>query len=119
MFYGKNKAFERAISKAFYDKEITQLEVKQTRDEEGGLTRPQITKGETFNGNIATNHARAIEEFGQTTTATAILTTSTKVNLKSGQKLQHKGKNYIITDLAIYDTHQKVGLKEWKSKSEE
>ena len=115
MLFAKNN-FEEEISKVFYDKEITKLEVKQQKDEEGGLLPPEIVETEQFKGNINANTALTIEKFGADTTAKITLSTSTKTNIKLGDKLKHNGETFEVVELAIHDTYQKAGLKKWKSK---
>lgn len=107
----------QAIAKAFYDKPIELLKVVQGQDEEGGLLPPTLTPTESLLGNINPSSELTIEEFGQNTTATAIITMSSNngAKIKLADILRANGIVYQVVEYHPYDSHTTLGVKQWRT----
>lgn len=107
----------QAIAKAFYDKPIELLKVVQGQDEEGGLLPPTLTPTASLLGNINPSSELAIEEFGQNTTATAVITMSSNngAKIKLADILRAKGVVYQVVEYHPYDSHTTLGVKQWRT----
>ena len=115
MLFQKNA--RQAIAKAFYDKPIELLRVVQGQDEEGGLLPPTLNPTASLLGNINPSSELAIEEFGQNTTATAVITMSSNngAKIKLADILRAKGVVYQVVEYHPYDSHTTLGVKQWRT----
>lgn len=107
----------QAIAKAFYDKPIELLRATQQVDEEGGLLPPTLNPTASLLGNINPSSELAIEEFGQNTTATAIITISSEngAKIKLADILRANGVVYQVVEYHPYDSHTTLGVKQWRT----
>ena len=103
------------IAKAFYDKPLELLKVVQGQDEEGGLLPPTLTSVANLLGNV--NPIMAVEEFGQNTTSTAVITISREdgAKIKLADKLKVGGIVYEVIELHGYDSHTTLGVRQWQT----
>lgn len=115
MLFQKNA--RQAIAKAFYDKPIELLKVVQGQDEEGGLLPSTLTPIASLLGNINPSSELAIEEFGQNTTATAVITISSEngAKIKLADILRANGVVYQVVEYHPYDSHTTLGVKQWRT----
>lgn len=106
------------IAKTFYDKPLELLKVVQGQDEEGGLLPPTLTSVANLLGNVNPSTTMAVEEFGQNTTATAVITMSREdgAKIKLADKLRVSGVVYEVIELHGYDSHTTLGVRQWRTR---
>ena len=116
MFFPKHA--RTLIAKAFYDKPLELLKVVQEQDEEGGLLPPTLTSVANLLGNVNPSTTMAVEEFGQNTTATAVITISREdgAKIKLADKLSVSGVVYEVIELHGYDSHTTLGVRQWQTR---
>lgn len=106
------------IAKTFYDKPLELLKVVQGQDEEGGLLPPTLTSVANLLGNVNPSTTMAVEEFGQNTTAAAVITMSREngAKIKIADKLKVGGIVYEVIELHGYDSHTTLGVRQWRTR---
>lgn len=99
-------SFKNAISKTFYDKEISILSDTIITDSEGDATRTIGSSSSSFFGNANFTNLKAIqEELGITESVDIYITTSTDTNISLNDFISYNNVVYKITSVVPYDSH--------------
>lgn len=109
-------SFTEAIKNTFYDKELTVMVKKSTKDTFGEII-VTVTMGTVkIHGNVRQSNLQEIrEDYGIHEDIDIAITTNDNVVL--GSILNYEGKNYRITSSRQFDSHNLLVGQEWLSNS--
>lgn len=106
---------KQAISKAFYDKEVTILERTETIDDEGGVVKGGTTVKSTFTGNVRFTELGALQtdELGLVSQIDIAITCATGTAVAVDDLLQYQGIKYVAKSVIPSDSHLLIVGERW------
>ena len=97
---------KKAISKNFYDKEISVVDIPTTHDEEGGIVYATPVVLSTFKGNANYNNCGKVqEEYGLDYKIDITITTSKDTVISINNTIEYGGRYYTVSDVFERDSH--------------
>ncbi len=111
-------SFTDAISQVFYDKTFITYTTGTTKDDYGWTATDTLIPGSQFKGNITFNNLDRIQEqYGLEEEIDALVTTAYMPS--DYQILKYNNQFYKVIRRLPFDSHNKLILQKWQSKSEE
>lgn len=108
------KTMKKQMAKAFYDKEISLLEIEAIFDEEGGVTTKGYDIADTFKGNVSFSNCKQIQEdYGLDYEIDVSITTDYN-SLKINDIIKYNEVIYKVTDILKSDSHILVVGTQWR-----
>lgn len=105
---------KRAISKAFYDKEVAILGKTETIDDEGGVVKGGTTVKSTFTGNVRFTELGALQaELGLVSQIDIAITCATDTAVAVDDLLQYQGIKYVAKSVIPSDSHLLIVGERW------
>lgn len=99
--------FKKAVSSAFYDKEISVRSYEIVANKEGQKKKILGPVSRTFKGNAQFSNRKVVsEEYGLKKDFDLSITTSEEVELND--VIEYQGVNYTVTDVLKFDTHNLI-----------
>lgn len=109
------EAAKAAISKTFYDKEVSILAKTETIDSEGGVVKAGETVKSTFKGNVRFVLLEEVQsELGLTEEIDIAITCDTYTDVKVDDFLSYKGVKYVALGVLPRDSHIMIAGKKWR-----
>ena len=106
---------KRAISEAFYDKEVAILEKTETIDDEGGVVKGGTTVKSTFTGNVRFTQLGELQtELGLVSQIDVAITCPTDTAVEVDDLLQYKGVKYVASSVIPSDSHLSIAGVIWR-----
>lgn len=106
---------KKAISNAFYDKEVAILDKSETLDDEGGVVKSGETVKSTFKGNVRfTVLGEEQSEIGLVENIDIQITCATDVEVKVDDILLYQGVKYVAVDVLPFDSHKTIMGRKWE-----
>lgn len=100
------EAMKQAISKNFYDKEVSVVEITKTYDEEGGIVYGTPVVLSSFRGNVNySNCGKIQEEYGLDYSIDLTITAAADTDISIDNIIAYGGRYYTVRDVFKRDSH--------------
>lgn len=108
------KQMKTAITKYFYDKEVSVLSSKSKIDDEGGESYKGYEVIDTFMGNVNFSNCKKLqEEYGLDYQIDISITTDYK-SVKLNDIIKYSDIIYNVTDVISFDSHELIIASIWR-----
>lgn len=106
---------KKAISDAFYDKEVAILDKTEELDDEGGVVKSGETVKSTFKGNVRfIVSGEEQSEIGLVENIDIQITCATDVEVKVDDILLYQAVKYVAVDVLPFDSHKTIMGRKWE-----